>query len=142
MAEELTQFRNKVAFALLFINLCFFVFAVTLKAYGDELPGAVMHIPITILVNKTLNRLKLFLQWYRTESRRFQKIEQNLRVLGQPTTSKNGKRMNSKLVVSQKKFLFLLMNLIVLIPPRVSILYSDRPTIIRINHKYISYKLY
>ena len=136
MAEELTQFRNKVAFALLFINLCFFVFAVTLKAYGDELPGAVMHIPITILVNKTLNRLKLFLQWYRTESRRFQKIEQNLRVLGQPTTSKNGKRMNSKLVVSQKKFLFLLMNLIVLIPPRVSILYSDRPILILIINQF------
>ena len=123
MAKELKQFRDKVAFALLFINLCFFVFAVTMKAYGDELPGAVMHIPITILVNKTLNRLKLFLQWYGTESRRFQKIEQNLRVLGQPTTSKNGKRMNSKLVVSQKKFSFLLMNLIVLIPPRVSLFY-------------------
>ena len=120
MAEELTQFRNKVAFALLFINLCFFVFAVTLKAYGDELPGHVMHIPITVLVNKTFNRLKLFLQWYGSESRRFQNIEQNLRVLGRPTTSKNGKRMNSKLVVSQKKFSFLLMNLTVLILPRVS----------------------
>ena len=55
MANELTDFRNKVAFALLFINLCFFVFAVTLKAYGDELPGAVVHIPIKLLVNKTFN---------------------------------------------------------------------------------------
>ena len=70
---------------------------------------------------------------YGTESRRFQKIEQNLRVLGRPTTSKNGKRMNLKLVVSQKTFLFLLMNLTVLIPPRVSILYSDRLIIILIS---------
>ena len=51
MAAELTDFRNKVAFALLFINLCFFVFAVTLKAYGDELPGYKMNIPVTLLVN-------------------------------------------------------------------------------------------
>lgn len=52
MAQELTDFRNKVSFALLFINLCFFVFAVTLKAYGEELPGYKMHIPISLLVNK------------------------------------------------------------------------------------------
>ena len=52
MAQELTELRNKVAFALLFINLCFFVFAVTLKAYGDDLPGYAMHIPISLLVNK------------------------------------------------------------------------------------------
>lgn len=51
MRIELTQFRNKVAFALLFINLCFFVFAVTIKAYGKELPGAVVFIPISILVS-------------------------------------------------------------------------------------------
>ena len=51
MAAELTDFRNKVAFSLLFINLCFFVFAVTLKAYGDELPGYKMNIPVTLLVN-------------------------------------------------------------------------------------------
>ena len=54
MAKELTEFRNKVAFALLFINLCFFVFAVTLKLYGDELPGYKMFIPISLLVNKII----------------------------------------------------------------------------------------
>ena len=51
MRIELTQFRNKVAGALLFINLCFFVFAVTLKAYGDELPGYKMFIPVNFLVS-------------------------------------------------------------------------------------------
>ena len=50
MSGDLTDFRNKVAFALLFINLCFFVFAVTLKMYGNELPGYPMLIPISLLV--------------------------------------------------------------------------------------------
>jgi len=51
MRKNLTSFRNTVAFALLFINLCFFVFAVTLKAYGTQLPGYPTEIPIILLVS-------------------------------------------------------------------------------------------
>ena len=51
MRKNLTSFRNTVAFALLFINLCFFVFAVTLKAYGKQIPGAVVELPVILLVS-------------------------------------------------------------------------------------------
>ena len=51
MRKNLTSFRNTVAGALLFINLCFFVFAVTLKAYGKQLPGYPMQIPVLVLVS-------------------------------------------------------------------------------------------
>ena len=51
MRKNLTSFRNTVSFALLFINICFFVFAVTLKAYGKDLPGLDMQIPVSLLVS-------------------------------------------------------------------------------------------
>ena len=51
LRKELTSFRNTVAFALIFINVCFFVFAVTLKAYANELPGYKLFIPVSILVS-------------------------------------------------------------------------------------------
>ena len=51
LRKELTSFRNTVSFALLFINICFFVFAVTLKAYANELPGYKLSIPVQILVS-------------------------------------------------------------------------------------------
>ena len=51
MRKNLTAFRNTVAFALLFINICFFVFAVTIKAYGTQLPGLPMQIPVIVLVS-------------------------------------------------------------------------------------------
>ena len=51
MRKNLTSFRNTVAGALLFINLCFFVFAVTIKAYGTQLPGYPMEIPVILLVS-------------------------------------------------------------------------------------------
>ena len=56
MRKNLTSFRNTVSFALLFINICFFVFAVTLKAYGKDLPGYETQIPVTLLVS-VLNSL-------------------------------------------------------------------------------------
>jgi len=61
LRKELTSFRNTVSFALLFINVCFFVFAVTLKAYANELPGYKMLIPVNILVSQ-LNSLQGRLQ--------------------------------------------------------------------------------
>ena len=51
LRKELTSFRNTVSFALLFINICFFVFAVTLKAYANELPGYKLSVPVQILVS-------------------------------------------------------------------------------------------
>ena len=52
LRKELTSFRNTVSFALLFINLCFFVFTVTLKAYVNELPFRfTLSVPVQILVS-------------------------------------------------------------------------------------------
>ena len=51
MKKNLTSFRNRVSFALLFINISFVVFAVTVKAYGKDLPGYEMQIPVSLLVS-------------------------------------------------------------------------------------------
>ena len=40
MRQNLKQFRDNICMALLFINVCFFVLNVTLKANQKELPGA------------------------------------------------------------------------------------------------------
>ena len=49
MKSDLDDFRNNVCKALLFINLCFFVFSVTMKAFSDELPKATIGFPISFL---------------------------------------------------------------------------------------------
>ena len=59
LRKELTSFRNTVSFALLFINICFFVFAVTLKAYANELPGYKLSVPVQILVSHLRDREKI-----------------------------------------------------------------------------------
>ena len=51
MRKNLTSFRNTVSFALLFINICFFVLAVILKAIENDLLGYEMEIPVSLLVS-------------------------------------------------------------------------------------------
>ena len=51
MRKNLTSFRNTVSFALLFINICFFVLAVILKAIENDLLGYEMEMPVSLLVS-------------------------------------------------------------------------------------------
>ena len=49
MKADLDEFRTNVCKALLFINICFFVFSVTMKSYSADLPQFSLPLPITFL---------------------------------------------------------------------------------------------
>ena len=64
MRQNLKQFRDNICLALLFINVCFFVLNVTLKANQKELPGAEFQISISLL---SYGQYDDFFEWQRDE---------------------------------------------------------------------------
>ena len=64
MKADLDEFRNNICKALLFINMCFFVFSVTMKAYADDLPKFSLPLPITFL---SWGQYDSFFDWQRAQ---------------------------------------------------------------------------
>ena len=64
MKADLDEFRNNICKALLFINLCFFVFSVTMKAFSDQLPKATIGFPISFL---SWGQASSFFDWQRDQ---------------------------------------------------------------------------
>ena len=49
MAQMLTDFRNKVCGALLFINILFLVFTIVLKVKSEDMDKLELPVPVSIL---------------------------------------------------------------------------------------------
>jgi len=49
MAENLTNFRNAVCGVLIFINILFLVFTITMKVKSDGLEKATVELPVSFL---------------------------------------------------------------------------------------------